>query len=70
MVWAGDGVGRVGHDGRDFKKKKLKKKKSAVIDYFAGKVSQITRPFNLKLWQCKPLIVSSDTYLKYKYINS
>lgn len=26
MVWAGDGVGRVGHDGRDFKKKKLKKK--------------------------------------------
>lgn len=48
-MWAGDGVGRVGHDGRDFKKKKLKKKKSAVIDYFAGKVSQITRPFNLKL---------------------
>lgn len=46
MVWAGDGVGRVGHDGRDLKKKK---KKSAVIDYFAGKVSQITRPFNLKL---------------------
>lgn len=43
-MWAGDGVGRVGHDGRDFKKKK-----KAVIDYFAGKVSQITRPFNLKL---------------------
>lgn len=27
MVWAGDGVGRVGHDGRDFKKK-IKKKKN------------------------------------------
>lgn len=26
MVWAGDGVGRVGHDGRDFKKKNQKKK--------------------------------------------
>lgn len=38
---AGDGVGRVGHDGRDLKKKKIQKK-SAVIDYFAGKVSQIT----------------------------
>lgn len=25
-----------------------RKKKSAVIDYFAGKVSQITRPFILK----------------------
>lgn len=29
MVWAGDGVGRVGHDGRDFKKKIKKKKISS-----------------------------------------
>lgn len=43
MVWAGwDTMGEI-------LKKKIKKKKSAVIDYFAGKVSQITRPFNLKL---------------------
>lgn len=28
--------------------KKEKEKKTAVIDYFAGKVSQITRPFILK----------------------
>lgn len=28
--------------------KKRKRKKTAVIDYFAGKVSQITRPFILK----------------------
>lgn len=42
-MWAGwDTMGEI-------LKKKNFKKKSAVIDYFAGKVSQITRPFNLKL---------------------
>lgn len=41
---AGWGGGWAGQDGRDLKEKK----KSAVIDYFAGKVSQITRPFILK----------------------
>lgn len=31
-------------------------KKSAVIDYFAGKVSQITRPFILKTMTMQTLI--------------
>lgn len=46
-MWAG--WERMGEILKKKKEKKKEKKKSAVIDYFAGKVSQITRPFNLKL---------------------
>lgn len=37
--------GGWGGGGGRFKQESTLKKKSSVIDYFAGKVSQITRPF-------------------------